>query len=66
MEEKTYPDPRVQEVLKSYIPLRINAELKTDLANMYDVNWYPGLVILNENGKRLYRSQILFGDSRAS
>jgi len=53
LEEKTYPDPRVQAVLKSYIPLRINAELKKDLANRYNVKWYPALLILNENGKKL-------------
>ena len=53
LEEKTYPDPRVQEVLKSYIPLRINADLKKNLAIRYDAHWYPGLVIINENGKKL-------------
>ncbi len=53
LEEKTYPDPRVQEVLKSYIPLRINAELKEELANRYKVDYYPGLLIINEKGNKL-------------
>ena len=53
LEEKTYPDPRVQEELKLYIPLKINAELKTYLANRYNIHWYPALVIINESGKKL-------------
>jgi thioredoxin-related protein/Tfp pilus assembly protein PilF len=43
----------VQDVLKSYIPLRINADLNENLANRYKVNWYPAHVILNEDGEKL-------------
>jgi len=53
LEEKTYPDPRVQEVLKSYIPVRINAELRKDLANKYKIKFYYALVILDENERKL-------------
>jgi serine/threonine protein kinase/thioredoxin-related protein/Tfp pilus assembly protein PilF len=53
LEETTYPDPQVQDALKSYIPLRINAELNGELANRYKVKWYPSHLIINQNGETL-------------
>jgi tetratricopeptide (TPR) repeat protein/predicted Ser/Thr protein kinase len=53
IEEKTYPDPRVQEILKSYIPVRINSDLRKDLANKYKLKFYYALAIVDKNGRKL-------------
>jgi serine/threonine protein kinase/thioredoxin-related protein/uncharacterized protein HemY len=53
LEEKTYPDPDVQEALKMYIPVKINAEIKGDLRRKYKVNAFPTLIIVDGQGNKL-------------
>jgi len=52
--EKTYPDNEVQKILKSFIPLRINGEIRKDLSYKYHVAYFPRLLILNAQGEKLH------------
>jgi len=54
LQERTYPDQKVQNILKSYIPLRINGEIRKDLAQKYQADYFPYLVMLNEHGEKLF------------
>ena len=50
---RIYPDPKIQELLKSYVPLKVNGDLEIDLVYKYGVTWYPAIVILNDLGEIL-------------
>lgn len=61
----TFQDPRVVERLKDVVPVRVDSEEQVprdgvrgvDLAERYDIEVYPTIVVVDGNGKEVARNQ---------
>ena len=52
----TYPDMQVAALLnENFIPVQVNIEEVSKLANEFQAIWTPNLNVLNHNQKRVYR-----------
>src|SRR5665213_452715 len=50
MAHTTWADPAVGDALKDYVPVKIDADARQDLADHYGVRGLPSLAVLDENG----------------
>lgn len=58
MDEKTYGDPRVRDLLAShYVPLRIDQDLRPDLANRYRDWGWPATIVFAPDGREIVKRQ---------
>lgn len=56
MDTVTYPDERVASFVRQhFIPVKVMIREKPDVAESYQVNWTPNVVISDEAGKALHR-----------
>lgn len=56
LERETYTDPRVQEALELFVPVRLNADREgRELATQMGVRGYPTLVFLDHRGEEIGR-----------
>lgn len=54
MDEETFPDPKVRDLIKKYyVPVRIDADEKPKLLDEFNVAGLPTIVILDKNGKQI-------------
>ncbi len=54
MDEKTYSDPKVRELLASnYISVRVDQDSRPDLSNRYEDYGWPATIIFNSKGEEL-------------
>ena len=53
MRRTTWSDPRVEEALRSYIPVQIDLDANHDLAERFGVAAIPHLAIVNTDGRIL-------------
>jgi len=52
----TYPDTAVADYINKYfIPLQINVQTNSEIANKYRVFWTPTILVLDSNGTEYYR-----------
>ena len=54
LDKKVYPDSLVEEVLKQFILLKVNAEKEVEFAERYNVASFPTLLLLDEKGEEFY------------
>ncbi len=58
MEMDVFSDDDVGNVLnEQYVPLRINADIEKELTLKHDIRVYPTLLVLDRNGKTLFRNE---------
>ena len=58
MEEETYSDPAVIELIrKRYLPVRVDADSRPDLANRYEDYGWPATVVFNSDGSEIVKRQ---------
>ena len=55
MDETTYRDPAVVEVMESFVGLKVNADANEIFVDRYSVDAFPTLLFLDENGNELTR-----------
>lgn len=56
LDEKTYPDQRVQQTMANkYVAVKINVDKNPDLASKYGIYGLPTLVIMDSNGNEIKR-----------
>lgn len=56
LDEKTYPDPGVQQSLaQKYVTVKVNVDKNPDLATKYKIYGLPTLVIMDANGNEIKR-----------
>lgn len=53
MKKNVYPDPKVQALFASIIPVYVDTDENAALANQYGVNGIPAYVVLSPNGDKL-------------
>ncbi|MFH1062804.1 MAG: thioredoxin fold domain-containing protein [Candidatus Omnitrophota bacterium] len=51
MEKDTYSNAKVQETLKQFVCVKIDAEQNRDLAKIYKINGFPSTAFLKANGE---------------
>ncbi len=54
LNDKIYPDPSVQKELSSFIPVKINAEIDIKIAKKYEIDSYPTLLVIADDGEQVY------------
>jgi len=58
MEEVTYADPAVIKLIQSrYLPVRVDADSRPDLANRYEDYGWPATVVFNADGSEIVKRQ---------
>jgi uncharacterized protein YyaL (SSP411 family) len=58
MEEVTYADPAVIKLIQShYLPVRVDADSRPDLANRYEDYGWPATVVFNAGGGEIVKRQ---------
>ncbi|MBK8285480.1 MAG: thioredoxin domain-containing protein [Ahniella sp.] len=58
MDHKTYGDPRVQALIgQHYVPLRIDQDLRPDLANRYRDWGWPATIVFDAEGREIVKRQ---------
>jgi len=58
MDAKTYADPRVRSLIDTYyIPLRIDQDLRPDLANRYRDWGWPATIVFDADGREIVKRQ---------
>ena len=58
MEEVTYADPAVIKLIQShYLPVRVDADSRPDLANRYEDYGWPATVVFNAGGSEIVKRQ---------
>jgi uncharacterized protein YyaL (SSP411 family) len=56
MEEVTYSDPAVIELIrKRYLPVRVDADARPDLANRYEDYGWPATIVFNPDGSEIVK-----------
>jgi uncharacterized protein YyaL (SSP411 family) len=56
MEEITYHDPKVIELIKSrYIPVRVDQDSRPDLSNRYEFYGWPATIVFNTDGSEIVK-----------
>ena len=56
MEDVTYSDPAVIELIrKRYLPIRVDADARPDLANRYEDYGWPATIVFNSNGSEIVK-----------
>ena len=56
MEEVTYSDPAVIELIrKRYLPVRVDADTRPDLANRYEDYGWPATIVFNPDGSEIVK-----------
>src|ERR1700759_3086353 len=54
MEEKTYSDPKVQQLIGSnYIAVRVDQDSRPDLSNRYEDYGWPATIVFDSKGREL-------------
>ena len=57
LDREVFPQPEVQRAISTnYIPVKVNAERYKEIARYYRVDRYPTDVIVDANGKEVFRS----------
>lgn len=56
MDQESWSDPEIQEIMQSYIPLQIDIDTKKRDAMRYNVRSIPYIFIIDGNGEVIYRS----------
>lgn len=57
MDEITYEDEKViEEILKNFIPVKVDVDKEQGLAYQYGVHSIPTIVYLDKNGNEIYRT----------
>lgn len=49
------PDPRVNEALADFVPVKVDVDKNQELAAKYDINPIPVFIVLDRTGKEVYR-----------
>jgi uncharacterized protein YyaL (SSP411 family) len=58
MEEVTYTDPAVIDLIRSrYLPVRVDADSRPDLANRYEDYGWPATIVFNSDGSEIVKRQ---------
>jgi len=58
MEEVTYADPAVIDLIRSrYLPVRVDADSRPDLANRYEDYGWPATIVFNSDGGEIVKRQ---------
>src|SRR5262249_24593074 len=58
MEEVTYTDPAVIDLIRSrYLPVRVDAASRPDLANRYEDYGWPATIVFNSDGSEIVKRQ---------
>lgn len=55
MEERTYPDPRVERELVDFIAIKVDTQKRIDIESKYGITYYPTVVFLDPKGKEVTR-----------
>lgn len=55
MDAKSWNDVQVEEVLQTYVKLRIDLDSNKDLARKYQIRAIPDMIIIDGNGKIIHR-----------
>lgn len=56
LDEKTYPDPAVQQRLtQKYVSVKVDVDQNPDLASKYSVYGLPTLIVMDANGNEIKR-----------
>ena len=55
LEEKSYPDPKVQELARRFVCVKVNSDNHQDLAQRFKVQGLPTLVFLDTLGQEVRR-----------
>lgn len=55
LEEKTYPDPKVRDLARQFVCVKVNTDRHADLAARYKVRGLPTLVMLDADGQEVRR-----------
>ena len=58
MEEVTYTNPAVIDLIRSrYLPVRVDADSRPDLANRYEDYGWPATIVFNSDGSEIVKRQ---------
>jgi uncharacterized protein len=58
MEEITYTDPAVTDLIRArYLPVRVDADSRPDLANRYEDYGWPATIVFNSDGSEIVKRQ---------
>jgi thiol:disulfide interchange protein DsbD len=55
MEEDTYSQSTVIQKSKSFVPVKVDGDVRKDLITSYNINGYPTTVFLNSQGEEISR-----------